>query len=77
MVEYWFPLEKQGDLVDVLDTDSRVDICAGYCVLQSVRVLSIMCRSTTPTECVTALELSPDDSKKFTGDIKNYRLIQR
>jgi hypothetical protein len=77
MVEYWFPLEKQGDLVDILDADSRVDICAGLCVLQNVKVLSIMCGSATPTECFTALELSPDDSKKLSGDLKNYRLIQR
>jgi hypothetical protein len=77
MVEYWFPLERQGDLVNVLDSDSRVDVCAGYCVLQNLRVLSIMCSSTTPMECFAALELSPDDSKKFSGDIKNYRLIRR
>jgi hypothetical protein len=77
MVEYWFPLEKQGDLVDALDTDSRVDVCAGYCVLHNVRVLSITCSSTTPAECFAALELSPDDSKRFGGDMKSYRLIRR
>jgi len=77
MVEYLFPLEKQTDLVNVLDPDSHVDVCGGACVLQNVRVLSVLCSSAASPECFATLELSPDDSKKITGETKNYRLVLR
>lgn len=75
MVEYLFPLEKQPDLVNVLEPDSYVYICGGVCILRNVRVLSVVCSRAAAAECYVTLELSPDDSKKVTGDMKNYRLL--
>jgi hypothetical protein len=77
MVEFLFPLEKQPDLVNFLDPDSQVDVCGGVCILQNVRVLSVVCSAAASAECYATLELSADDSKKITGDTKNYRLLPR
>jgi len=78
MLPYWFPLPKQSDLADVLDADSRVDICSGLCVAQNVRVMSIVCSRATPPDCYAALALSAGDVAKLAnGGTKDYRLILR
>lgn len=77
MVTFWFPLEKQAALANVLNADSRVDICSGICIAQNVKVLSIVCSGATPPDCYAALELSADSGTKLAPVAKDYRLILR
>ena len=78
MVVYWFSLEKQTALANVLDTGSRVDICAGTCLAPKVRVLSIVCSGATATDCYVALEVPCDTVSEITADAaKGARLILR
>lgn len=76
MVRWLFPLEKQPDLVSVLNTNSRVDVCLGACVLEDVRVLSVVCGATSAVECYAVVEVSSAESAKLNAE-KNYRLIPR
>jgi hypothetical protein len=77
MLKYWFPLGQQPEFADILNANSRVDVCAGVCAFEDVRVLSIVCSSLRPWECYAALELPAGGNTKITGEVKNYRLILR
>jgi hypothetical protein len=77
MVPYWFSLRQQAALANVLNTDSRVDICSGLCFAQNVRVVSIVCSGATPSDCYAALELSAESGTNLAPVAKDYRLILR
>jgi hypothetical protein len=79
LVPYWVSLEKQPALANALDAGSHVDICAGSCGVQNVKVLSVACNSgaTTP-DCYVALELAANTVEKIADEAaKNARLILR
>jgi hypothetical protein len=77
LVAYWLPLGKQSALANVLNADSRVDICSGICVAGNVRVISIVCNGASPSDCYAALELSAESVTKVASVAKDYRLIVR
>jgi len=78
MAIYWFSLEKQAALANVLNAESNVDVCSGICIAQNVRVLSVSCGgTTTSSDCYAALELSAESSVKLAPVAKDSRLILR
>jgi hypothetical protein len=76
-MKYLFPLQKQTDLSEVLNTDSHVDICWKVCVLEDVRVLSVAGPYGQAAEYYAILEIPSGDDAKLKDDIGNYRLILR
>jgi len=76
MVKWQFPLEKQPELVNLLNADSRVDVCLGSCILENVRLLSVVCSSMGGAECYAVVEIPSAESAKLAPE-KNYRVIPR
>jgi hypothetical protein len=76
-MRYVFPLQKQLDLVEILNTGSHVDVCWKVCVLENARVLSIVGPSGQGAEYYAVLEIPAGDDAKVTGEITNYRVFLR
>jgi hypothetical protein len=76
-MKYVFPLQKQLDLVEILNTGSRVDICSQVCVVEDARVLSIVGPYGQGAEYYAILDISVGDDAKVKGEIGNYRLFLR
>jgi hypothetical protein len=76
-MRYMFPLQKQINLVQVLNTDSHVDVCWKACVFENVRVLSVVGPVGQAAEYYAILEIPAGDDTKITGEIDSYRLILR
>jgi hypothetical protein len=76
-MRYMFPLQKQLDLVEILDTGSHVDVCWKVCVIENARVLSMVGPSGQAAEYYAILEIPAGDDAKVAGEIANYRLFLR
>jgi hypothetical protein len=74
-MKYVFPLQKQLDLVDILNTGSVVDICSQICVVEGARVLSIVGPYGQGAEYYAILDIRIGDDAKVKGEIGNYRLF--
>lgn len=76
-VKYFFSLQNQMDLVDILNTDSRVDVCATTCAVEDARVVTIVCTG-SPSKCSAVLELTKKRATAIFGQGKDdYRLVLR
>jgi hypothetical protein len=75
-VKYLLPLKDQPDLVPALNRNSHVMLCAGSCVVEDARVLSVLCGNATPANCFVLLELAASDAAKLDNKTQ-YQLIQR
>ncbi len=76
--KYFFPLEKQMDLADILNTDSHVDVCATTCAIEKARVASIVCGGMPTSKCFAVLELSTEQANLISCKGKDdYRLVLR
>ena len=76
-MRYVFPLQKQLDLVESLNTGSHVDVCWKVCVLENARVLSIVGPSGQGAEYYAILEIAAGEDTNVAGEIANYRLFLR
>lgn len=76
-MKYVFPLQKQLDLVETLNTGSTVDICSQVCVVEDARVLSIVGPYGQGAEYYAILGIPVGDDAKVKGEIGNYRLFLR
>ena len=77
-LKYFFPLEKQMDLAEILNTDSHVDVCATTCAIERARVSSIVCGGAPSSKCFAVLELSTEQTNLISSKGKDdYRLVLR
>jgi hypothetical protein len=77
-LKYFFPLQNQMDLAEVLNTGSRVAVCATTCPAENVRVASIVCDATSSSKCSAVLELSKDQIAAISGGNRaDYRLFRQ
>jgi hypothetical protein len=75
---YFFPLQNQMYLAEVLNTGSRVAVCATTCPAENVRVASIVCDATLSPKCSAVLELSKDQIAAISaGNTTDYRLFRQ
>lgn len=76
--KYFFSLQNQKELSDVLNTDSRVDVCGVICPIENARIASIVCSENDSTSCFAVLELTQQQAQLISGsDKESYRLILR
>lgn len=77
-VAYFFSLQNQAQLSDILNTNSRVAVCAEICAAPNARVISIVCDGPASSKCSAVLELSQMETKRISGkDKSSYRLVLR
>jgi hypothetical protein len=75
-VKYFFPLSNQMYLRDLLNVESRVDVCGATCLMENVRIASMVCTEAPDAKCFAVLELSKDQVDKMKGATNaEYRLF--
>lgn len=78
MFMYFFSLQNQMDVADILNANSRVAVCATACSIPDAKVISVVCSGAPISKCSAILELSKEDVVKISGhDKDDYRLVLR
>jgi hypothetical protein len=78
-IKYFFGLQNQMHLANILNTGSHVDICSTVCSIDDAKVASVVCEGSSPSaRCFAVLELSKSESDMITAKDKgDYRLVWR
>ena len=76
-LKYFFSLQNQMDLADILNTDSHVAVYGKAAAVKDARVVSVVCSGPPPSfKCSAVLELSKKEVATISGHNKeDLRLV--